>query len=443
MEPRRAASSTFGHRLSSLARPGRASYVLAATVLFPLLPWLMADSVQDRFSGAATLKSFANLAALFGIAAWALTLVLASRIRPVERAVGGVENLYPLHRRLGVLVAILATTHVVFLTLHAGSSALDLYLPAAGPGIFAGVVAFVLLISFGVTSISRRLSYPTFVLLQRLLGVSFLLGAFHTFAVDGTLDSVPVLTIYLGWLTAAGLASLGYRVIGGRLRVGRHDYGVAAVRHLDDDAVEITLVPVGRPLEFRAGQFVYATFHQSGIPLESHPFTITSAPGADSLRLAVKRLGDFTDSVMTLRPGSRAQLEGPFGRFCLRPDGAHSQTWIAGGIGITPFLSWARSLNEPVAADLYYCTPGAEHAHFLDELFDIADRYPTFRVIPIRKTSLGRLSVSDIEAVNPNLSHGHIFICGPPALVENLTTGFVTKGMLPSRIHSETFDFRG
>ena len=428
MAPRRAASSIF---------------VLAAIVLFPLLPWLMAGSVEDRFSGAATLKSVANLAALFGIAAWAATLVLASRIRPVERAVGGVENLYRLHRRVGVLVAILVTTHVIFLTLHAGSSALDLYVPAAGLSVFTGVIAFVLLISLVVTSITRRLSYPMFVLLQRLLGVTFLIGAFHSFAVHGTMASAPGLTIYLGCLTAAGVASLGYRVIGGRLGVGRYDYGVAEVRHLDDHAVEITLVPVGRPLEFRAGQFVYATFRQSGIPLESHPFTITSAPGADSLRLAVKRLGDFTGSVMTLRPGSRAQLEGPFGRFCLRPDHVHSQTWIAGGIGITPFLSWARSLDEPIAADLYYCTPGAEHAHFLEELFDIADRYPTFRVIPIRKTSLGRLSVSDIEGVNPNLSDGHIFICGPPALVENLTTGFVTKGMPPRRIHSETFDFRG
>ena len=423
-------------------QPRRAAYVLAAMVLFPLLPWLTADSVQDRFSGDATLKSVANLAALFGIAAWAVTLVLASRIRPLERAVGGVENLYPLHRRMGVLVAILATTHVVFLTLHEGSSALDLYLPDAGLSVFTGVVAFVLLIGFVVTSITRNLSYPTFVLLQRLLGVTFLIGAFHSFAVRGTIASSIVLTVYLGCLTAAGIACLGYRLVGGRLGVGRYEYAVAEVRRLDDDAVEITLQPVGPPLEFRAGQFVYATFHQPPIPLESHPFTISSAPGADSLRLSVKRLGDFTGSVMTLRPGSRAQLEGPFGRFCFTPDRVHSQTWIAGGIGITPFLSWARSLDEPIAADLYYCTPGAEHAHFLDELFDIADRYPTFRVIPIRKTSLGHLSVSDLEAVNPNLSNGHVFICGPPTLVENLTTGFVTKGMPPGRIHAETFDFR-
>jgi predicted ferric reductase len=69
-------------------------YVLAAAVLFPLVPWLMAGSVEDRFSGIATLKSVANLAALFGIAAWAANLVLASRIRPVERALGGLEHLY-------------------------------------------------------------------------------------------------------------------------------------------------------------------------------------------------------------------------------------------------------------------------------------------------------------------------------------------------------------
>jgi predicted ferric reductase len=417
-------------------------YVLAAAVLFPLVPWLMAGSVEDRFSGVATLKSVANLAALFGIAAWAANLVLASRIRPVERALGGLAHLYRLHRRVGVLVVILAATHAVFLTLHEAGNALDLYVPAAGWGTFTGVIALVLLIGFVVTSLIGRLTYQAFVLIQRLLGVAFILGALHTFAVHGTAASSPTLTIYLACLTTAGIASLGYRLVGGPLGIGRYRYRVDEVRHLDDDVVEIIVVPVGRPLAFRAGQFVYATFDQSGIPRESHPFTIARAPGGDSLRLAVKRLGDFTSSMMKLRPGSQAQLEGPFGCFCLRGDLAHSETWIAGGIGITPFLSWARSLNKSISADLYYCTPGPETAHFLDELYDIADSYPTFRVIPIRKRSLGHLTVSDVEAVNPNLIHGHVFICGPPVMIDNLTTGLATRGVPPHRIHSESFDFR-
>ena len=415
---------------------------VAAVVLFPLVPWLTAGSVEDRFSGAATLKSVANLAALFGLAAWAANLVLASRIRPVERAFGGLEHLYRLHRRVGVVVVVLAATHALFLTLHAGGSALDLYLPAAGWSTFTGVVALVLLVGLVATSLVGRLTYQTFVLVQRLLGVAFILGVLHTFAIHGTAATSPTLTFYLAGLTTAGIASLGYRLIGGPLGVGRYRYRVDEVRRLDDDAVEIIMAPVGRSLAFRAGQFVYASFHQSGIPRESHPFTIASAVGDDSLRLAIKRFGDFTSSMMRLGAGYEAQLEGPFGCFCLRSDSAHSQTWIAGGIGITPFLSWARSMDRSIPADLYYCTPGAEHAHFLDELYDIADRYPTFRVIPMRKRSLGHLTVSDIEAVNPNLSHGHVFICGPPVLIDNLTTGLVTRGVPPHRIHSEAFDFR-
>ena len=73
---------------------------------------------------------------------------------------------------------------------------------------------------------------------------------------------------------------------------------------------------IARPLEFQAGQFLYATFHQDGIPRESHPFTIASAPGGE-LRIAVKRFGDFTSRVMDLRAGAEARLEGPFGRFSL------------------------------------------------------------------------------------------------------------------------------
>ena len=136
-----------------------------------------------------------------------------------------------------------------------------------------------LLIGFVVASLVGRLSYQTFVLVQRLLGAAFVLGAFHAIAVRGTAASSLALTIYLACLTAVGVASLGYRLIGARLGVGRHRYRVDAVRRLADDAVEIVMAPVSRPLEFQAGQFLYATFHQDGIPRESHPFTIASAPG--------------------------------------------------------------------------------------------------------------------------------------------------------------------
>ena len=99
-----------------------------------------------------------------------------------------------------------------------------------------------------------------------------------------------------------------------------------------------------------------------------------------------------------------------------------------------------RRLNKPI--DLYYCTPGAEQAHFIESLYEIADRFPRFRVVPIRKSSLGHLDVEDIAAINPNVASGHVFICGPQEMIENMTRGFEARGVPPHRIHSEEFDFR-
>jgi predicted ferric reductase len=141
--------------------------------------------VEERFSGTSTLKSVANLAAFFAISAWAASLVLATRLRPVERAVGGLEHLYRLHRRVGVVVVVLAATHVLFLTLHAWGDALDLYLPSSGWSRFSGVVALVLPVGFVVASSSG--ASPTRHLCRPAAARHvFMLGAFHTFAVRGT-----------------------------------------------------------------------------------------------------------------------------------------------------------------------------------------------------------------------------------------------------------------
>ena len=79
---------------------------------------------------------------------------------------------------------------------------------------------------------------------------------------------------------------------------------------------------------------------------------------------------------MHLRPGPHAQLEGPFGSFQLS-EGSRPRADLdrrRHRHHAVPELGPQSGRLDTV--DLYYCTPGAEQAHFLDELFDIADRYP-------------------------------------------------------------------
>src|SRR3970040_78401 len=106
----------------------------------------------------------------------------------------------------------------------------------------------------------------------------------------------------------------------------------------------------------RAGQFLFVRFPSEKDLNESHPFTISSAPSEDVLRLTIKASGNFTrDLFSNLKAGSDAVVEGAYGSFDYRTGGG-KQIWVAGGIGITPFLSFIRDLETDLGhdVDFYY-----------------------------------------------------------------------------------------
>jgi predicted ferric reductase len=435
--------------MSSLRRRmllrSRGWITLAVLGLAPVLFWVPARPLAERFATpASTLHSLANIAALVGTAAFALALVLGSRLGVVERLFAGLDRMYRAHRALGLLAVSLVVLHALLLVLSraqsSSRSAWSLFTPAAGWRIFVGVVALAGLLTGLTVTLLAHLRHETFVWVQRSLGVVFLLASVHVFVVPGTKASSRPLTIYLGLLTVLALAAYARRSLLGRLLIRRHRYRVAGVYRLAEDAVEIVLAREGDGLRFQPGQFVFVRFAELGG--EAHPFSITSAPDEAAVRLVVKALGDHTRALMDLPPGGPAELEGPYGTLSHLRLANTRQVWIAGGIGITPFLSMARSLHGSVhEIDLYYCTAGADQAYFLEELFQVADRNPRVRVIPIRKADLGRLSADDIEGATRGLPDKEILICGPPVMIHNLTGQLRARGVPRGRIHYEDFSF--
>jgi predicted ferric reductase len=418
---------------------------LAVLCLAPVLPWVLAHPLAERFATpAGALKSLANIAALVGTAAFAVTLVLGSRLRTLERLFLGLDRMYRAHRLLGLAAVSLVALHALFLVfsrvLLPGVSAWTVVTPAAGWRIFIGVVALAGLLAGLALALFARMRHETFVRVHRSLGVAFLVGSVHVFAVPGTKASSRSLTVYLALLTGLALAAFARRSLLGRLLVHRHRCRVQGVNRLSPDTVEIVLARDGNGFRFRPGQFVFVRFAELGG--EAHPFSITSAPDQATLRLVVKALGDHTRALLDLPPGGSAELEGPYGTFSHLAPASTRQVWIAGGIGITPFLSMARSLDGGAReVDLYYCTEVAEQAYFLDELFQVADRNPRVRVIPIRKDDLGRLSADDLEAASRDLPDKDFLICGPPVMVRNLTRQLRARGVSRARLHYEDFSF--
>ncbi len=428
---------------------GPAWFAVVLPPLVPVLLWLRSDAVAVAFGSATgALRSLALLAGLCGYAAFATNLILSARVPAVERLFGSLDRMYRFHRRLAAAVAALLVAHVALIfgsqaaTPAAGVA--ELLRPDPGWRVFAGVVAFAGFATILAVTLLARLRHEPFLRVHRVFGLVFCVGALHALRVQGVGAGIPLLDGYLAVLTAAAVAAWVYRSGLGRTLVRRDYYRVAALRPHGASIAEVVLTPADEPLDFEPGQHVFIGVNDPAVGRELHPFSITSAPGDPTLRLAVKAVGDYTTALPGVEAGAWVRVEGPYGGFWHAGNRWRRQVWIAGGIGITPFLSMARSLEGGDARiDLYYCGVNAEALVFLDELNALAARHPNLRVIPNPDDEKGLLSAAEVRRVSGDLSGAHVFICGPPAMITALTGELTALGIPCDRLHYEEFRLGG
>jgi predicted ferric reductase len=385
----------------------------------PLLLWARSAPLDARFDDPfTTLTSIAVLCAFAGTSAFALNLVLGARLRYVEALLGGLDRMYEAHRVNGQIAFALLLGHAVLILASRATvstdTALDLLGPGAGWTVFAGVLAFGAMTVSIVMTLFVRLGHEVFVYVQRSFGFIFLVATYHVFTTEGVADESTALNLYMAALASLGVAAFVYRSLLGNVLVRWRPYKVTAVNRFDEFVTEIVMDPLAEPLDFAPGQFVFVNFRSlalseqfrpfdvsvqrqvfsiraGDVSNQFHPFSITSAPAERTLRITVKAVGDYTRALRGLEEGADAVVEGPCGSFSHRGLPGREQIWLAGGIGVTPFLSMARSLryaNEP-AVDFYYCVESAEEAHFLDEFREVAARRGDFRVFLEARNEVG------------------------------------------------------
>lgn len=422
-----------------------------AQALWPLLGvTLLAATVEASLAGVAPVPGTLLTAAgrwcgLAGLGLWVASLFLMLRPASLERACGGLDRLYFLHHATGVVAYGLLLAHPLLLAAAGGrGDAARALLLTTQPALLAGWASLLLLMVVLAATFWLPLPYARWRQVHVLTAPAFLLGGLH-----GLELAPPPEWAYQGLVgggLAAGLGALAFRYLLHAGRVRAQPYRVAGVRHPTADTTELLLRPESDPIHWQPGQFVFAAFADGrrfrGCG-EFHPFTIASAERPDGrLTLVVKSLGDCTRNIQGVESGVPVRLQGPFGGFLHAARATRPQLWIAGGIGITPFLAAAEALPHDTApVDLLHFHR-APPAPCQQRLAALAARHRGLRLHELTGDPTPEAAWEWLRGRVPDLVRRQVFLCGPPSLVEALESRLAHAGVPRHEIHSERFDFR-
>jgi glycine betaine catabolism B len=182
---------------------------------------------------------------------------------------------------------------------------------------------------------------------------------------------------------------------------------------------------VDKKINFIAGQYVSLIVPGS----TPAPFSIASSPEVhDMIELGIEITGGpHTSKIKELKLGDHVTLRGPFGTFVMQ--GEKKICYLAGGVGITPFMSmlrWIRDTHQDVQATLFYSCKTKADVLWLGELEMMSNTHPNIRVIitvtredpPNWSHEKGRINAEMIKNFLPDFSEHTFYSCGSPALIE-------------------------
>lgn len=421
-------------------------WILSVLSLLPLVFWIFEPHLTLKISNLSLLsRSLGNITGLCGMAMFSLVMILSARLRIFEKFFTGINESYTAHHFFGGLAFCLLLFHPLFLTynylLISFKSAALFLLPGMNLAQNLGIFGLFLMIITLVITFYTKLKYQAWKFTHKFLGVAFILAFFHTFLIGGDIATNQPLRIYLLVLGVAAIATYFYRTLFADYLVRVFDYLVTDIKALPDRIWEIELQPKGKEMEFSAGQFAFVKLYNNELAKEPHPFSFSSAPGLP-LKFAVKELGDYTNKISNLKIGDLAKIEGPFGSFNFRNFNNKKQVWIAGGIGITPFLSMLRGLGSKdydYRIDLYYSVKKDSCLAFKEEIEKIAEKYRNLNIIFWISETNGFLTGESINKNMPNLKERDILICGPGPMMSALKEQFLQQGVQKKQIHIEEF----
>jgi ferredoxin-NADP reductase len=185
----------------------------------------------------------------------------------------------------------------------------------------------------------------------------------------------------------------------------------------------------------------------------AHAFSLVCAPFERDLVVTTRmRDSAYKRTLKALPIGAAVHIDGPFGALTLHQDRARPAVFVAGGIGITPFVSMLRQATRDRLAQrlvLVYSNRRPEDSAFLAELQRLERENDHFRLVATMTEmaaskhqwhgETGFVDDSLLKRITGSLAAPIFYLVGPPAMVEAMRETLEGLGVVDTDIRSEAF----
>ena len=368
--------------------------------------------------------------------------ILSTRSSLLEILFGGLDRMYRWHRWSGALAVATAFLHTQIVDDIKGIPGASRSLAKAAEEL-AGIAETVLYILVAA-SIIRWVPYRWWRHTHKLMYPVYIISCAHFYTASKPFGNGDGWGRFYSAAMIVGILAGAHRLIWMDMIKRGRPYEVSSIRR-GSRFVDIGLTPTGSAIRHVPGQFAFLKFSSKGLS-EPHPFTIASGSSSSELRFAMRTDGDWTGRVnRQVSLGDTVMVEGAYGRSHPLPRRHDRQVlWIAGGVGITPFLSALDELNAHPripAPHLFYAVSNVDEAIGLPDL-EAAHRRGILQLHLHISDEGSRLTSDDLTSLfGPSgLSRSHVVMCGPRTLLRSMSRAARECGA--SRIHIEEFDIR-
>lgn len=417
-------------------------------------------AVSSGFGDATYL--FSGVAGIVSLVLLDFELLLVARCKFLDRAFG-LDRLYRYHMYIAVVAIILAFIHKSIkegmfrdsLQTSIGEDALNIFLAVAIFSILMMINKLFIKVKpvdyvRSLLNKTLKLKYQWKVLIHNLMVVGLIVLQVHVFLASSVSFNKALMVIVAVYFIVPFALYIKSRIYDVYFNA-RNRYVVSEIINESDGIVTVRFKPEnGEVFHYMPGQFLYVRIKNPDIPGDEHPFTITSSPEEKGyVSITVKQLGDFSGSLKNLKTNDKAVITGAYGTFSYKYRSKSDKIcFIAGGIGITPFLGMMRHMAANDAKNEVVLLWGARTMAEIicsDEIDKLGRYLNKFELIPVLSNDedyIGEKGFIDKDKLSryiQDLSEYDFYICGPPIMMEQQLINLKALGVSRSNIFYERF----